>query len=206
MTFLEKYESLRNIHSGSSIIVSGCGTSAVLAKEADCIRIGVNDIGRLYMPDYLVVVNDKKSFKESRWMHIRNTTAKVFTHIAKPQARENLEIDNTELIIPIKLGRYAGTNIGSQFVDYTSNSPYVGVMIAKHLGAKRIGLIGVDFTKDHFFAKTGDHALSKRLPAIITEYNALRNAMSLHGTELFNLSPHSMLQLPRMDINDFLRL
>lgn len=205
MHLYKKYESLKNVHQDSKIIVCGCGTSALLAKDLNCITIGVNDIGRLFTPDYLVVINDKKSFSDNRWNHIKNTKAKhVFTHIAKPQSPKDLELNDLSKLVLIKLGRYGGTNVNGPYVDYTSNSPYVGVMIAKHLGAKKIGLLGVDFTRDHFFGKTGDHPLMSRLSAIITEYNALHQALMLSGTELYNLSPNSKLNIPKMAVDDFM--
>ncbi len=57
------------------------------------------------------------------------------------------------------LGRYGGLPAegDGEVLHYTQNSPYVAVCLASYMGAKRIGLIGVDFTEHHFFGATGRH-------------------------------------------------
>ena len=48
----------------------------------------------------------------------------------------------------LRLGQYGGTDFRAEdpdLVHYTQNSPYVAVCIAIHMGARRIGLLGVDF-------------------------------------------------------------
>ena len=62
-------------------------------------------------------------------------------------------------------------------LHYTQNSPYVAVCLAAYMGARRIGLIGVDFTEHHFFATTGKHPLACRLAQIDREYRALADAL-----------------------------
>ena len=45
-----------NIHAGETLIVCGCGESLNdLAHPAQYITIGVNDVGRRFQPNYLVV-------------------------------------------------------------------------------------------------------------------------------------------------------
>ena len=89
-------------------------------------------------------------------------------------------------------------------LDYTQNSPYVAVCLAMHFGAKRIGLLGVDFTDAHFFGKTGRHALTGKIPQIDAEYAQLAAAIRAQGVELVNLSPVSRLAaLPRESLDRF---
>ena len=62
-------------------------------------------------------------------------------------------------IVRFKLGQYGGTDVhAGDVLHYTQNSPYVAVCLAAFMGAKRIGLIGVDLTDGHFFGPTGRHA------------------------------------------------
>ncbi|HEX7435347.1 MAG TPA: hypothetical protein VF308_01460 [Caldimonas sp.] len=69
---------------------------------------------------------------------------------------------------------------------------------------RRIGLIGVDFTEHHFFAKTGRHPLAGRLAQIDREYGALADALGRRGIEFVNLSATSRLQSPpRARLADF---
>ena len=64
-----------------------------------------------------------------------------------------------------------------------SNSPSLAVNLARHLGARRIGLLGVDFTDHHFFGATGRHPLAGQLPQIDREYAALATACRDEGVD-----------------------
>jgi uncharacterized Rossmann fold enzyme len=80
----------------------------------------------------------------------------------------------------------------------------MAIIIAYQLGAKKIGLVGVDFTQDHFFAKTGTHKLSKHLRNIDHEYDVLKNNLENKGVKVANLSPISLLgSWPKMDLDQF---
>jgi hypothetical protein len=197
-----RFEELKNKHQGSKIIVCGCGESALQLKDKElngAIIIGVNDFSRLRTPDYLVVVNDKPSFNSNdRWHWIENTQCPyVFTHI------ERLAIPDEKKVI-FQLGRYGGTVLDKPTVDYTNNSPYVGVLIAYHLGAIKIGLIGVDFTPNHFFAQTGDHVLNARSAQISKEYQQLHGALLAKGVGFYNLSAESKIDIPKMSADEFI--
>ena len=61
------------------------------------------------------------------------------------------------------------------------------------MGAKRIGLIGVDFTDHHFFGHTGRHVLTPQLASIDAEYRALGQAFARQGIEVINLSQKSRI-------------
>lgn len=192
------YKDFKGIHSGEKIIVCGLGKSTLtLHNPKSYITIGVNDIERLFSPNYLVVLNDKKTFLAERWSVIdRSVCPVVFTHIKHlpiPEERKCL----------LKLGRYGGVDFNKENIDYTSNSPYVGCLIAAYMGAKKIGLIGVDFTKDHFFRASGEHSLTRKLNTISREYEHLQKAMHAQGVQLVNLSQESRLSLPKVRLEDF---
>lgn len=196
------FKELKNKHQGSKIIVCGCGESVLQLKDPSRITtIGVNDISRLFVPNYLVVVNDKASFNTNdRWHWIETTQCPVvFTHIAKLPVPE-------EKKVLFQLGRYGGSDLDKQTIDYTSNSPYMGVILAYYLGATKIGLIGVDFTPNHFFAKTGDHALNRRANEISKEYIRLHHALANKNVELYNLSSESKIDIPKMGVEEFINL
>ncbi len=189
-----RFVEFRDLHRGATILVCGCGTSLGLLERPECyLTIGVNDVARRFTPDYLVVVNERRQFERDRYVHIENTRAKaVFTQLQQlvlPQTR----------VVRFRLGRRGGTErTDAESLHYSNNSPYVAVNLARHLGARRIGLIGVDFTDDHFFGATGRHPLAGQLPQIDREYAALAQAFRADGIELVNLSPISRLQsLPR---------
>ena len=187
-------------HAGASIIVCGCGESLNSLDQPDrCITIGVNDVGRRFTPDYLVVVNPRQQFTPERFAQVAQTQARaVFTQLL------DLGFEHPA-IVRFKLGRLGGTDFSdADTLHYTRNSPYVAVGLALQMGARRIGLIGVDFTDHHFFARTGPHSLARRLPQIDAEYARLAQACRERGIELLNLSALSQLQsLPREPLAAF---
>lgn len=177
-------------------MVCGCGPSlAGFAPSAGQLTIGVNDVGRLFDPDYLVVVNPRSQFKPERWRAIETSGARaLFTQLDLGPVRPP--------VVRFRLGRFGGTDEPASTalpaLHYTQNSPYVAVCLAAWMGATPIGLLGVDFTDDHFFGPTGRHALAGRLREIDTQYGALALALQRRGVELVNLSPISRLAaLPR---------
>lgn len=191
----------RDIHKGDQIIVSGLGVSAAILRDTKigCPIIGVNDMDRLLTPDYLVVLNDYSSFAEGRWPYIKSTGAKwVFSHLDK----ERLPLNDTNKLVKLNLGKRGDTSF-EHGIGYTSNSPYVGVLLAHWMGAKNIGLIGVDWTDDHCFAKTGKHPLSHLFKKINAEYMSLQQDLASRGVSLFNLSKESKLDIPRIDVSNF---
>lgn len=203
-----QYQSFKDKHKGGKMIITGLGESAQILGDIDipCLTMGVNDVARLFNPTYTVVVNDKSSFSEDRWKHIAACESDaIFTHIKERHYEQQMPLKHQDRIVTIPLGRYGGTDLNKMAVDFTSNSPYIGCVVAAYMGITDIGLIGVDWTPNHFFAKTGDHPLSKKIHSIVTEYNNLAIAMRAKGVNFHNLSPVSKLGIPKMHINDFIR-
>jgi len=183
----------RGRHAGETIVVCGCGQSLrELVEPGRYVTIGVNDVGRLFDPTYLVVVNPRTQFKKDRFKYVEASNARVlFTQLDLGRVRPP--------VVRFQLGQYGGTEIGAgNALHYTQNSPYVAVCLAAYLGATRIGLIGVDLTDHHFFADTGRHSLAGRLREIDSQYGRLAQALEARGVELVNLSSVSRLaSLPR---------
>lgn len=177
----------RGLHEAASIVVCGCGPSLrELTIHDDIVTIGVNDVGRLFDPTYLVVVNPRNQFKEDRFRYVESSNAQaLFTQLELGRVRPP--------VVRFKLGRYGGVDIDGDSLHYTQNSPYVAVCLAAYMGARRIGLIGVDFTDDHFFGRTGRHPLVGRLHEIDAQYGRLAAALARRGVELVNLSSISRL-------------
>lgn len=193
------YKELKNKHQGQKIMVVGCGTStSTLTNPQDYITIGVNDLGRLFTPNYLVVLNDKQSFKYDRWKWITESECPhILTHIKGLAVKE-------ESKVMLQLGKYGGSDLEKDQVDYTSNSTYVACIIAAYMGASKIGILGVDFTPNHFFDLTGEHTLSKKINSINQEYAVLKASMERKNIELVNLSAISRISsLTKQSISEF---
>ena len=188
-----------NLHAGATIVVCGCGESLnELTEPERFVTIGVNDVGRKFQPDYLVVVNPRDQFSDDRFRYVENSKADyVFTQLDLGLMRDN--------VVTFNLGTNGGTDLSDPNVlHYTQNSPYVALCLAVYLGATRIGLIGVDFTDNHFFAETGTHPLTAHLPVIDQQYAELYAAIRARGIEVFNLSSTSQLTaFPKQSIAEF---
>lgn len=183
----------RDVHAGACVVVCGCGPSLLdLPRPQDLLSIGVNDVGRLFDPTYLVVLNPRQQFRGDRYAFVERSNARaLFTQLDPGALRPP--------VVRFRLGQYGGTDPEADGVlHYSQNSPYVAVRLAALMGARRIGLIGVDFTDDHFFAASGRHPLAGRLREIDAQYARLRAALRTRGVELVNLSALSRLSaLPR---------
>ncbi len=186
----------RDRHAGAAIIVCGCGTSLTTLPEPQRhVTIGVNDVGRSFDPTYLVVVNSRTQLGDGRFRYVERSKATVlFTQLDLGLVRPP--------VVRFRLGQYGGTAVGDgDVLPHTQNSPYVAVCLAAYMGARRIGLIGVDLTDDHFFARTGRHPLAGCLREIDAQYGQLARALAERGVELVNLSSTSRLTtLPRMRV------
>ncbi len=193
-----EYKNFKNKHLGEKVIVCGCGVSAANLKNPESYyTIGVNDLGRLFTSNYLVVLNDIKSFKGDRWKYVAESKAShIFTHI------KTLAVKEDQKVI-LQLGKYGSCDLNKDQVDYTGNSPYVACIIAAYMGFTKIGLLGVDFQRNHFFGETGEHSLNKKINVINKEYEHLRIAMKTKGIELVNLSPTSNITIPKQRLEDF---
>lgn len=199
-----KYSEFAGKHEGSKVVVCGCGTSltSFLPYREKFVTIGVNDVGRLFQPDYLVVLNTPGSFKSDRWKYVEETKAKnVFTQYDA----EKVKGVGVEKIVKIELKK--GDLNDTETVDHSNNSPYVGTVIAYHMGARVIGIVGLDFTEDHFFDETGRHPLTGSLKMIDEDYERLVEKLSKNGTELFNLSGESLVtSIPKITVEEFLKM
>lgn len=202
-----EFTTFYNKHKDEKILVIGCGESAKLIKNhpllCNVVTIGVNDICRLMTPKYLVVVDTPKKFNGERHKFVSKTAAEyVFTQINEwkifPPARKILfKLGNNRL----------GHLQAREIIDYSNNSPYVASIIAYKMGASEIGLVGVDFTLNHFYAKDGEHILIKtgRMASVEQDFKKLAREFKKNRVDLVNLSPTSKLtSVPKMDLIKFL--
>lgn len=199
------YPSYINKFYGETFIIAGCGTSLNYYDDfSKYYVIGVNDIERILTPDFLVVVNDFRTFMRGRWEYVKDSLSPViFTHLENPGP-----ITRASNLCRIKIGERNNPNLEDlSKVDYTMNSPYMAAIIAYQLGARKIGMVGVDFTNDHFFSNTGTHKLSKHIKNIDLEYSVLKQILEKKGVKVANLSPISLLESwPKMSLEEFDKL
>jgi len=180
-------------HKGEHIIVCGLGKS-ILELDVEWLKsqitIGVNDVNRLFTPNYLVLLDNANRFASERWQYIKsNQTSIIFSQLHN----EYLKCFKESNVVKINLSNTQGACLDENNLGISYTSPFVAVEIAYLLGAKHISLIGVDFTEDHFFAQTGKHALNSKLPKILEHFRELKELLNKEGVLLDVLTENSSL-------------
>lgn len=205
-----------DIHKGAKAIILGLGTSTndVIREDlSGIITIGVNDIGAVYTPKYLLTLDTPSRLDQSMGGRIKRATTVANTnsdylftldYIKEWEAVESLN----GRVVGMKLGGRRLANIDDATVfDFSSNSPYVAAILAFRMGCTKVGLAGVDFTDHHCHVNDGMHELVRngRLQEIDLDYSNLVVALSKRGCELYNLSEISMLtSIPKINVREFL--
>jgi hypothetical protein len=181
--------SFRNQHAGNKIVVCGCGRSLTTFRQHDrVVTIGVNDVGRLFDPDYLVLADRPSDFTEDRMQYVMNSNARyIFTYLP-----DILKDRNN--VIRFRPGKLNGTNfLNPSVLHYTNTSIYMALCLAVQMGGSPIGIIGFDLTRDHFFANTGEHKLVGILNLINMQFSRLNRALKASSISVFNLSHESRI-------------
>lgn len=195
-------EIIKKYRSDKPIIVCGLGTSlSLLAKPNDFITIGVNDIERMFTPTFLLLANVRTEFPKSRFYFIEHTKAKeVFS--CYPVFVDNIEE------VAYRLGDYRKADIDSdKGIDYSVVSTYIATIIAYRLGAKNIGIIGMDLTVNHVFAHSGNYHLEGLSNIVNADFEKLTESLRIKDCNLYNLSPISKVtSIPKISIETFYKL
>jgi len=199
-TLPARLEAWRDYHRGRTVVVCGCGVSLNDFKEPErFITIGVNDVGRLFQPTYLVVLNPPRQFSGDRFRFVQHSrAAALFTQL-------DLGVRHPH-IVRFRLGQRGGSDplADPTRLHFARNSPYVALQLAILMGASRIGIIGVDFTDHHFFAQSGRHNLTGSLAEIDSEYRRVAEVARRRNVEIVNLSAQSRLTaFPKVPVGSF---
>lgn len=169
-------------------------------QHQDFITIGVNDVPALFDPTYMLVTDHPNRFNENRQKLVNNNKAKYLFTCVKGWRHPN--------IVHFDLGKKGAANLNvPDKVDHFLNSPYTAVNVAYKLGARKIGLIGVDFTEGHFYSpKDGKHSLDRMnyISDISGGYRYLNDELIKNGAVLYNLSQISRIDsIPKISIKEF---
>lgn len=207
-----------DIHKGKTAIVLGLGTSTNdLIKEdlSGFVTIGVNDIGAVYQPRYVLTLDTPSRLDRSMGATLRRAAVVAGTkaeYLFAPDSIREWEAfaELKDRVVGLNLGGRHLRNIDDPSVfDFSSNSPYVAVILAYRMGCTRIGVVGVDFTEDHCHARDGVHELVRngRLQEINRDYAELTEALNKRGCELYNISGISLVTgMPKMGAREFLKV
>lgn len=202
---VKQFKDFHNIHKGDKIVVCGCGTSLEDFKEhhSEFITIGVNDVPQAFDPTYLVVTDHPNRFNDSRKKFINESASKYMLTCVGGWRHPRL--------VHFNLGKRGVAHLDDPSkVDHFYNSPYTSINIAYKMGASKIAIIGVDFTKGHFYSKKdGDHSLSRMgyLKDLVWGYGKIWSELKERGVSLYNLSKESKItSVPYISLIDFKKL
>jgi hypothetical protein len=201
---VKRLSEFKDIHKGKKVIVCGCGVSLNIMKDyhQNFITIGVNDVPKLFTPTYLVVTDHPQRFSLPRRALVMQSQSKALFTCVKGWRNANT--------VMFDLGSRKLASLDHlENVDHFMNSPYVATGIAYKMGFTNIGLIGVDFTKNHFYAKDGHHPLSsmKKIRHVSDAYGVMKTELKNRGVNFYNLSKDSSItSIPKMDIEEFKKL
>lgn len=189
----------KDIHKGGKCLVLGLGSSLndIESIPGGVWTIGVNNIQQKFDTDYLVTLDSIQKFDEERKQAIINNKGILFTQLGEwKKVRDN--------VVEFKLGNYGGMNLGRNLeegkLNYSFTSPFVACVLAIYMGFEEIGLLGVDFTDNHFNKKDGKHNLVGRLSQIDKHFEEINR---FH--KIYNLSSVSLLRsLDSMELSSFI--
>jgi hypothetical protein len=201
----KNFKDLNKLHDGAKIVICGCGSSLLDFKEHsdDFITIGVNDVPALFTPTYTLVTDHPNRFNDARKKIVNESKSRYLFSCVGGWRHPGM--------VNFKLGKKGCAHLDDpEKVDHFLNSPYTAVNIAYKLGAKYIGMIGVDFTEGHFYnTRDGKHSLDRMnyVRDIKYGYLLLKTELNKRGVEFYNLSKNSQIDtVPYMSIEDFKKL
>lgn len=206
---MKRFKVFKDKYAGKKALIIGCGNSAnqIKGKDlSDLLTIGVNDVGLIYWPNFLLVVDYPNKFEGKRLKLVREAESDyVATQI------RDWKIKDSNKKVMFELGgknlKFLDKDKYPNTLDYSNNSPYVGVIMAYKMGCTKIGMIGVDFTPNHFYKDDGDHILieKKKEKVIKRDYKILYKELSKKKIKIYNLSKDSIIDtIPKLTIDDFL--
>lgn len=130
-----------------SIVVVGLGESARAANLRGLYTIGVNDVAQFHHPQELLILDKPGRFQQSRLDYISCTQA---NHVWSPHPAWGGITDLPYREIKTrKFTRDLDFDWDGEFLPHFLTSPFAAIGLAYKLGAKEIGLIGVDLREDH---------------------------------------------------------
>lgn len=198
---------LRNRHKGERILVCGLGPSLhQLGGLPGRIRIGVNDIFRWCETDYLVVMDPPSSFdrdgpeRQAAIIRSRPTKQLIVTEGFEHEWKDRLEIPYVLApLAPLQPQNHVPSFWDGRFqLHKAAGSPGTAASLAGFMGAKSIGLIGVDLI-DHPRIQGG---MIEDID--VNGWGRLRTFLKDYGTELVNCSPISALKsLPYVPLDEW---
>lgn len=171
-------------------VVFGNGISVKeYVKQPGDFTIGVNDICKFMTPNILLIVDTRLQFRDpERIAEIENTDC---IHVIRDEGW-NFKKGSTYLFSLGSKGSFSNFK-KPDVIDTGWDSPYMACLLAGKIGFKKIDLIGVDYTDNHFYKEDGPHNLMHRFKEVNSFYGKLKEFFDSQHIDFHNLSKTSKL-------------
>ena len=184
-----KLSEFKDKHKGEKFLICGLGPTIVdfnFDEYKNYVKIGVNDIEKYLLPDYIVIADSLKRFKEERQLTIINGKCNnIFTQIEQ-LTREFIFDNNRLVLMPIKsIG--SSKRLSDCHILFSNNSTFIACDLARFMGASEIKIIGMDF-KDHRELNT-----SMAFNKIKDDFIQLEKLFKQKNIKIENLSKNSIV-------------
>ena len=180
----------------SRFIVAGLGPSIQgFSPPAGHVTIGVNDIQRHFVPDHLMIMDDRRAFKPDRqevmddpqfnhtlWWRYGSPlwhswrTLSRYIHLERYRIRRYKSPDDIAKALRDPNALMA--------LPHSYSTVYAACSLAVVLGATWVGVIGLDLVGHH---------LAKRAELVNRSFACLKLAMDQIGVTFVNLSDQSLI-------------
>jgi hypothetical protein len=180
----------------TDIIVAGLGksTQKFAAVAHKYVTIGVNDIDKFFSPTHLVVLDPYRRFSPERQKIICETKADhVWTTPEWPCFKND---SRRKKITTVRFDNKQSFNIDKTIPNFRT-SPIAGIGLAYKLGAKRIGVVGMDLLADHHmhkYEKVINKQISKLAKLLLQKGVILVNISEIANLYTIPTTPLSYIQ------------
>ena len=178
------------------VVVCGCGPSVELmaAVHMNFVTVGCNDVDRWFPPNHLVLGDRLSCYHGDRRKTIQGTGART-VWLRRGDSlghRDEREIE----VLEVHDQRVTPSMLDEGPLISFLMTPYLAIHLAYRLGARRIGLLGVDLVSPS--------PLRFHHGVISRKLSELAEALAAKSVELGNLSSISqVVGLPAMDLQGF---
>ena len=202
-----------DLHAGCKFIIVGCGMSALSLRGTNLRgikTIGVNDAGGVIDLDYLLIVDYVSQFTPERTKVISETKCGMFISVNSDWDDTFKNVEKSKITLGNLTLDHIDKHMYPDRIDYSNTSTYMAVITAYKMGATKIGIIGLDFTPNHYNSNDGVHKLVSKynqLDPIRNSYKLLCEKLQQLGVEVYNLSKESLVDtIPKISLDQFIDL
>lgn len=185
-------------------VVVGCGVSApTIRPYADKVfTIGVNDSCYVAPIDILLCLDRACKFEKTRSKFMLDSKIKAM--VAPMAILDGYRFMDAGEFIPLDTSREKidGFDVGGDYI-LGHLSVYQAILLAYMIGFTEIGMVGVDFRKNHFYREDGIYNQMLEFNTRNNAFVKLEKYLKDRGVSLYNLSKTSIVSVTKKDMSWF---